>query len=132
MKDRAEASALQAALPGVIVLDSQGLANHIAGLAKVGLKRFALWTGVFVAGLLFLTLVSVELVFMTLVPLGFGLLWTFGLMGWLGLPIDLMNSIFVIFVIGVGEDYAVFLVTSKLEEWRGRPGHHGSEAARRF
>ena len=40
-------------------------------------------------------------------------------MGWLGLPIDLMNSIFVIFVIGVGEDYAVFLVTSKLEVWRG-------------
>ena len=73
----------------------------------------------FVAALLFLTLASLELVLVTLLPLGIGLWWTFGLMGWLGLPIDLMNSIFVIFVIGVGEDYAVFLVTSKLEVWRG-------------
>jgi predicted RND superfamily exporter protein len=78
--------------------------------------------GVFVAVLLFLTLASVELVLVTLLPMASGWLWTFGLMGWLGLPIDLMNSIFVIFVIGVGEDYAVFLVTSKLDEWRGRPG----------
>ena len=119
MKDRANAAKLRTILPETIVLDSKGLADHIAGLARVGLERFALWTGVFVAALLFLTLASLELVLVTLLPLGIGLWWTFGLMGWLGLPIDLMNSIFVIFVIGVGEDYAVFLVTSKLEVWRG-------------
>lgn len=119
MKDRANAAKLRDTLPDAIVLDGKGLADHIAGLAKTGLKRFALWTGVLVGVLLFLTLASVELVLVTLLPLAIGLLWTFGLMGWLGLPIDLMNSIFVIFVIGVGEDYAVFLVTSKLEVWRG-------------
>lgn len=129
LKDRAGAGQLRDSVSDAIVLDGQGLANHIAGLARVGLKNFALWTGVFVAALLFLTLVSVELVFMTLLPLAFGLLWTFGLMGWLGLPIDLMNSIFVIFVIGVGEDYAVFLVTSKLEEWRGLPGQTAVNSA---
>jgi 1-acyl-sn-glycerol-3-phosphate acyltransferase len=122
LKNRDEIAKLHAALPDTIVLDSKGLATHIASLARVGLERFALWTGVFVAALLFLTLASVELVLMTLLPLAFGLMWTFGLMGWLGLPIDLMNSIFVIFVIGVGEDYSVFLVTSKLDEWRGRSG----------
>jgi 1-acyl-sn-glycerol-3-phosphate acyltransferase len=122
LKNRDEAARLRATLPDAIVLDSKGLADHIAGLARVGLERFALWTGVFVTVLLFLTLASVELVVLTLLPLAFGLMWTFGLMGWLGLPIDLMNSIFVIFVIGVGEDYAVFLMTSKLDEWRGRPG----------
>ena len=57
----------------------------------------------------------------TLLPLGIGLLWTLGLMGWLGLPIDLMNCVFVIFVIGIGEDYGVFLATSKLDPWRGHP-----------
>src|SRR5438874_8811820 len=31
----------------------------------------------------------------------------------------MMNSVFVIFIIGIGEDYSVFLVTSKLDEWRG-------------
>ena len=129
MKDRAEAGKLRDTLPDAIILDSKGLADHIAGLAKVGLNRFALWTGVFVAVLLFLTLASVELVLITLLPLGIGLLWTFGLMGWLGLPIDLMNSIFVIFVIGVGEDYAVFLVMSKLDVWRGQSSHAAANSA---
>jgi 1-acyl-sn-glycerol-3-phosphate acyltransferase len=122
LKDRSTVTKLRTTLPDTIILDSKGLADHIAGLAREGLKRFAVWTGVIVGVLLFLTMASVELVLLTLLPLAFGLLWTFGLMGWLGLPIDLMNSIFVIFVIGVGEDYAVFLVTSKLDEWRGRPG----------
>lgn len=122
LKDRAAVGQLRAALPDTIVLDSKGLADHIADMARDGLKRFALWSAVVVGGLLFLSLASVELVLMTLLPIAIGLTWTFGLMGWLGLPIDLMNSIFVIFVIGVSEDYAVFLVTSKLDEWRGRPG----------
>ncbi len=129
LKERAEAGKLRTALSDAIVLDSRGLADHIAGLARSGLRQFAVWTGVFVAALLFLTLASVELVFMTLLPLAFGLLWTFGLMGWIGLPIDLMNSIFVIFVIGVGEDYAVFLVTSRLDEWRGLPGQTAVNSA---
>lgn len=40
-----------------------------------------------------------------------------------------MNSIFVIFVIGVGEDYAVFLVTSKLDEWRGQSSQSAANSA---
>jgi 1-acyl-sn-glycerol-3-phosphate acyltransferase len=129
LKNRAEVNALRERLPEVIVLDSQGMADHIADLARSGLKQFALWSGIFVTVLLFLTLGSFELVLITILPLVFGLAWTFGLMGWLGLPIDLMNSIFVIFVIGVGEDYAVFMVTSKLEEWRGRPGQTAVNSA---
>src|SRR5205814_5209089 len=95
--------------------------EHIAGLAKSGLGHFALWTGAAVAAIVYFSLASMELVVATLLPLGFGLLWTFGAMGWLGLPVDMMNSVFVIFIIGIGEDYSVFLVTSKLDEWRGRP-----------
>src|SRR6201986_519445 len=56
-----------------------------------------------------------------LLPIGFGLRWMLGLMGLLDLPINVMNCVFVIFVIGMGEDYSVFLATSKLDEWRGHP-----------
>lgn len=121
LANRAQVGELRPALPGLMVLDGQDFAGHIAGLAKHEVKTFVWWTGLVVAVLLYLTLASVELMFVTLLPIAFGLVWTFGLMGWLGLPIDLMNSIFVIFIIGVGEDYSVFLVTSKLDEWRGRP-----------
>jgi 1-acyl-sn-glycerol-3-phosphate acyltransferase len=121
LKDRSQAGKLRAALPGMIVLDQKNFAEHIAALAKSGMGYFALWTLVAVAAIVYLTLASIELVFATLLPLGFGLFWTLGLMGLLGLPIDMMNSVFVIFVIGIGEDYSVFLATSKLDEWRGHP-----------
>ncbi|MBP9902065.1 MAG: 1-acyl-sn-glycerol-3-phosphate acyltransferase, partial [Verrucomicrobia bacterium] len=129
LKDRGSVGDLRASLPEMIVLDSKAFAGHIAGLAKSGLGHFALWTGIVVAALLFLTLGATELVAVTLLPLAFGLLWTFGVMGWLGVPIDLMNSIFVIFIIGVGEDYSVFLMTSKLDAWRGQPQFAASTSA---
>ncbi len=121
LEDRAGVATVREALPGLAVLDGQDFAAHIAGLARNGLKTFAIWTGIVVGGLLLLSLASVELMVVTLIPIAIGLLWTFGAMGLLGIPIDLMNSIFVIFIIGVGEDYSVFMMTTKLDEWRGRP-----------
>ena len=121
VEDHADSVALRRALAGMILIDKRAFADHIAGLAKGGLGYFALWTGVIVAGLLYLSLTSIELVLATLLPVAVGLWWTFGIMGWLNLPIDIMNSVFVIFIIGIGEDYSVFLVTTKLDEWHGRP-----------
>ena len=105
----------------MIVLDQKNFAEHIAALAKSGMGYFALWTGIAVAVIVYFALASIELVIATLLPLLVGLLWALGLMGWLGLPIDMMNCVFVIFIIGIGEDYSVFLATSKLDEWHGHP-----------
>ena len=73
------------------------LLDDASQLALAGALKGCLFVGV--TALLLLTLASEELVLVTMLPLAFGLWWTLGLMGWLGLPIDLMNSIFVIFVI---------------------------------
>ncbi|MFO1513799.1 MAG: 1-acyl-sn-glycerol-3-phosphate acyltransferase [Verrucomicrobiota bacterium] len=132
LENRADVAGLREKLPGMYVLDGRDFASHIAGLAKSSLHDFVLWTGLAVAGLLFLSLASVELVVITLLPIGLGLIWTFGVMGWLGLPIDLMNSIFVIFIIGVSEDYSVFMVMTRLDEWRGRPKHTAVASASVF
>ena len=121
LDDRSQAERLRRALPETIVLDRVDFVEHIARLARSGLGHFALWTALIVGALLFISHASIELVGAVLLPLAFSLLWTFGLMGWIGLPIDLMNSVFVIFIIGVGEDYGVFLMTSKLDEWHGYP-----------
>jgi len=121
MDDRSQTPQLREELSELIVLDREDLTRHIADLARLGMNRFAWLTGILVACTVYFSLASVELMFATLLPLAFGLLWTFGTMGWLGLPIDLMNSMFVIFIIGIGEDYSLFFVTSKLDEWRGAP-----------
>lgn len=128
--DRSQAAKLRDALPGFILIDQQSLADHIAGLARNGMVRFALWSVVAVGAIVYLSLASIELLVATLLPIGFGLLWTLGLMGLLDLPINVMNCVFVIFVIGMGEDYSVFLATSKLDEWRGHPPRiHATSAA---
>ena len=119
LRDRTQVQPLRDALPGMIVLDQKDFANHIAALAKSGMGYFALWTVIVVALIVYFALASIELVIATLLPLGFGVFWTLGLMGLLGLPIDMMNCVFVIFIIGIGEDYSVFLATSKVDEWRG-------------
>ncbi|HTA95595.1 MAG TPA: 1-acyl-sn-glycerol-3-phosphate acyltransferase, partial [Verrucomicrobiae bacterium] len=121
LADRSQAGKLRDALPGFILIDQKNFADHIAALAKNGMGHFALWTVVAVGAIVYFALGSIELVFATLLPIGFGLLWTLGLMGLLGLPINVMNCVFVIFVIGMGEDYSVFLATSKLDEWHGHP-----------
>ena len=119
--DRSQAGKLRDALPGFILIDQKNFADHIAELAKNGMGHFAFWTAVAVGVIVYLSLASVELVIATLLPIGIGLLWTLGLMGLFGLPINVMNCVFVIFVIGMGEDYSVFLATSKLDVWRGHP-----------
>ncbi|MDR3458451.1 MAG: 1-acyl-sn-glycerol-3-phosphate acyltransferase [Verrucomicrobiae bacterium] len=119
--DREQAGRLRDALPGFILIDQKNFAEHIAALAKGGMGHFALWTVIAVGAIVYLTLSSIELILATLLPIGFGLLWTLGFMGLLGLPINVMNCVFVIFVIGMGEDYSVFLATSKLDEWHGHP-----------
>jgi predicted exporter/SAM-dependent methyltransferase len=129
LADRKQADRLRDRLPGVLVLDKVAFTEHIAGLAKQGLGTFAVATTVLVAAILYLTLGSLALVAATLLPIAVGLLWTFGAMGWLGLPVDMMNSIFVIFIIGIGEDYSVFFVTSRLDEWRGHPPRLAASSA---
>ena len=119
--NRSAAGTLRDALPGFILIDQKNFADHIAALAKSGMGHFAFWTVVLVGAIAYFALGSVELVIATMLPIGFGLLWTLGFMGLLGLPINVMNCVFVIFVIGMGEDYSVFLATSKLDEWRGHP-----------
>jgi 1-acyl-sn-glycerol-3-phosphate acyltransferase len=129
VEDGAPIGQLRQALSGMIVLDKKSFAAHIADLAKEGLGRFALWTGILVTVIVYLSVGAIELAAATLLPLAFALLWTFGTMGWLGLPIDMMNSVFVIFIIGIGEDYSVFMMTSKLDPWRGRPQRLGATSA---
>jgi predicted exporter len=115
LDNRTQATArLRKAMPDMIVLDQRAFTQHIADLARSGLSHSAFWIALLVTIILYFSLGSIELVLITLIPLAFGILWTFGAMGWLGLPIDMMNSMFVIFIVGVGEDYSVFLVTSKI------------------
>ena len=115
------AQAVQKAVPDALLLNKAALSDEITRVARRALPVFGVLVAALNALLLFLLLGRMELVLITLLPMAAGMFWTLGTLGLLGLPIDMANFIFVIFVIGVGGDYSLFMVMAELEPLRGHP-----------
>jgi predicted exporter/SAM-dependent methyltransferase len=111
--------AIQREVPDAMLLNKAALADEITRIARRALPLFGVMVAVLNAVLLYLLLGRLELVLITLLPMAAGVFWTLGSLGLLGLPIDMSNFIFVIFVIGVGGDYSLFMVLAELEPLRG-------------
>jgi uncharacterized protein len=124
VKDRESYRQLRAAVrnqvPDAMFLNKTALSDEITRIARRALPAFSLLVAVLNALLLYLLLGRAVLVLITLLPMAAGVFWTLGSLGLLGLPIDMSNFIFVIFVIGVGGDYSLFMVLAELEPIRGR------------
>jgi len=112
---------IKAAVPDALLLNKTALSDEITQVARRALPVFGLLVAALNAFLIFLLLGRLELVLATLLPMAVGVLWTLGTLGLFGLPIDVANFVFVIFVVGVGGDYSLFLVLSELEVLRGHP-----------
>jgi uncharacterized protein len=114
------AEALGTAVPEATLLNRVAFSQQVARLAKRGITTFALVVAAVDMIILFCLLGSVGLVLVTLLPIAVGLLWTAGAMGLLGVPINSVNFVFVVFIIGVGIDYSLFMVTSERAAFRGK------------
>ena len=106
-------------IPAALLLNKAAMADEIARVAKRGLPVFGALVVAVNALLLWVFLGRLELVGIALLPMAAGVFWTLGILGLCGVPIDLSNFIFVIFVIGVGGDYSLFLLMAELEPMRG-------------
>jgi predicted exporter/SAM-dependent methyltransferase len=114
-------AAVKAAVPDALLLNKTALSDDLTQIAQRALPVFGALVALVNAALLFLLLGRIELVLVTLLPMAAGVFWTLGTLGLFGLPIDAANFVFVIFVVGVGGDYSLFLVLSELEPLRGYP-----------
>lgn len=61
---------------------------------------------------------SVGAGFMVLVPLALTVLVNFGIMGWFGIPLNIPNSLSSAMAVGIGADYAIYLIFRLREECR--------------
>ncbi len=103
---------LEKTVPSAMVTNGKSFVKHIVTIIQAEMARLG---GII---LLFVTIAvwfyakkSGPKLVKLMVPLFVCLFWTFGMMGLLGINIDIMNSIIVIFLIfGVVSDYAVFLL----------------------
>jgi 1-acyl-sn-glycerol-3-phosphate acyltransferase len=132
--DRSQVAALRERLgeevPAAFLLDRQALVEELSGrvqgeLWKLGALAFAL-----VFALVLAWHGRILLVLLILLPLAASLVWALGILGWLGVPINFTNAIFVAFLFGVAVDYSIFMAASRLERFRrGRDPTAESDAA---
>ena len=122
-------AAVKSAVPDALLLNKTALSEEITQIARRALPVFGVLVAALNAFLIFLLLGRIELVLVTLLPMAAGVFWTLGSLGLCGLPIDVANFVFVIFVVGVGGDYSLFLVLGELEPLRGRQERTAATAA---
>ncbi|NQU43222.1 MMPL family transporter, partial [bacterium] len=86
--------------PGLISADGETFMEHLVAMIYRELERMGLFAMGAVVVLLLVTMRSLRRGGILLLPLLFSAIWTFGILGWLEIRINMMNSIVVIFIFG--------------------------------
>ena len=58
--------------------------------------------------------------FLVFLPLIFAIIWTYGTMGFLGIPISVSTVVIGAVILGLGVEYGIFMVSRYYEERRGQ------------
>ena len=99
-----------------------GMAPLIIELLRL-MKEDMIFTTLIAAVIIFALLVVLERSFtkgfLVFLPLIFAITWTFGTMGFLGIPISISTVMIGAVIIGLGVEYGIFMVSRYYEE-RGR------------
>jgi predicted RND superfamily exporter protein len=74
---------------------------------------------------------SVSVALVVVAPVSAAVLWVFGLMGWLGLPLGVATSMFCAVTLGIGIDYAIHLFDRYRTECAAGHPRPGEAAIRR-
>jgi uncharacterized protein len=114
-------SLLKSRVPGVFAADGQSLVRRMVKLVKQEMTKLGSITLFFVA-LAMVSYAKRPAQFLRLIlPLLISLFWTFGIMGWLGLKLNIVNDMVVVFVFGLVDDYCLFLYTAWRKFLEGHP-----------
>jgi len=106
---------LAARVPGATVISNEALSRKLAQLVVGELWKLGLCAFAAVVVLVALWLRAWRPTLWVIVPLLVSSVWTLGALGWLGIPINLANSVFAGFLFGIAVDYAIFMVQARLE-----------------
>ncbi|HAH31187.1 MAG TPA: hypothetical protein DCL44_02615 [Elusimicrobia bacterium] len=105
-------------IPDAMIYSGDVFARRISELVEKGLWLF-LWVSL-AGSLIVLLLVygSLEITLLIIAVLGVIALWSLGILGWLGVRINLMNNIFTLFIFGMCIDYVIFVVSALLDRYK--------------
>lgn len=112
-------SAIGEALPSAAVISNEALSRRLAEMVVGELWKLGLCAFLTVVLIVWIWLRSWRHSLLVILPLLLSSVWTLGALGWLGVPINLANSVFAGFLFGIAVDYAIFMVRARIEEARG-------------
>lgn len=106
---------LKAMAPSALMLNRAVFASHIVGLVKADLLLLGGLSLLLVIVVLWLSFRDHMDVIVALIPVGGGLIWTLGAMGWMGVSFNIINTLVTVFIAGLGIDYGIFVVQTYRE-----------------
>lgn len=115
---------LRSSISNLIIYNGKFFVEYTIRLIYKELKRMAIFCFIFIFALLMLFFKgNLKVIIAILLPLLVSLFWTFGIMGWLGIPINIMNGIVSIFIFGLVNNYCIYFVTALKSEFEGKDKH---------
>ncbi|MDY0222221.1 MAG: MMPL family transporter [Desulfobacterium sp.] len=105
---------IKSAVPGTLIVDKPYFVERTTILVAGEFKRFFLWAAFSMILVLLLFQRRLKLVAVTITPVCLSSVVTAGLLGLLGIPMNLISIVFIIFVFGVGVDFSIFMVHHEL------------------
>ena len=105
--------AVKRASPSATYVDAGYFGAHISSSTRNWLVKFALISGVAAFCYLAAAYRSLKAAVRLAFPVFAGLLWTFAILSALGIAINIVSAIFVIFAVCMAQDYPIFLEAGK-------------------
>lgn len=94
----------------LIIYSGKSFASEILEVIFSEMLKIILIAALFVIALLFIIKRNIIKVLKMLTPLCLSLFWTFSIMGWSGIQINIVNCLVAVFIFGLVIDYCIFLV----------------------
>ncbi|MGB1698062.1 MAG: efflux RND transporter permease subunit, partial [Thermoplasmatota archaeon] len=88
---------------------------HSSSLVENDLVKLMPVIGVFIIVFLYFAFRDVRAIVISFTSLGAGVVWTYGIMGYMGIALNTLNMTIVPLIMGVGIDYAIHMINEYME-----------------
>ncbi len=105
-------------MPDSFVFDKQYLTSAFMDILNQDFNKLVIVSLLIVFLVLLISYGRIELTLITFIPMLISWIWTLGIMGLLGIKLNIFNIIITSFVFGLGIDYALFSIQGLLQQYQ--------------
>lgn len=106
----------------LVIFDNQYFTNSFLDVLKDDFRLLVLLSMLVVFTVLMVFFGRIEIALMTFFPVLLSWLWTVGLMGLFGITFNIFNIIISTFILGLGVDYSIFIMSGLLNRYKNGSG----------